>query len=174
MKLFLLFLLLVFVNSATYVFSTRPITNELERLEVRQRELDKVLAAEETTAVELSRLAELVETAQSAVGPILSAESSAQSLLRKAFLEAEKGLGLRRDTLEFRPEKQLQSGFGGVRIRVIEAGRFADVVTYLHRISHLSVPMALVEMSMVEAAKGPAPLLLTATFSALWPEEPDS
>jgi Tfp pilus assembly protein PilO len=174
MRLVVSLIFLILVNGAAYVFSTRPTSAELERLELRQRELDGVLAVEEETAAGWSRLVELVETAQSVLEPLPSAESSAQSGLRRAFLEAEKGLGLRRDTLEFRPEKQAPSGFGGVRIRVIEAGHFADLVTYLNRISHLKVPLALVEMSLVEAARGSAPLLLTVTFSALWPEESDS
>jgi Tfp pilus assembly protein PilO len=177
MRLVVSLIFLILVNGAAYVFSTRPTSAELERLELRQRELDGVLAVEEETAAKWSQLVELVETAQSVLEPLPSAESSAQSGLRRAFLEAEKGLGLRRDTLEFRPEKQAPSGFGGVRIRVIEAGHFAhfaDLVTYLNRISHLKVPLALVEMSLVEAARGSAPLLLTVTFSALWPEESDS
>jgi hypothetical protein len=174
MRLLCLLLFLVLVNGAAYVFSTGPTSDELERLELRQRQLDGVLAVEEETAAKWGRLVELVEIAQSVLEPLTTAESSAQSDLRRAFLEAEKGLGLRRDALEFRPEKQAPSGFGGVRIRVTEAGHFADLVTYLHRVSHLKVPMVLVEMSLVEAARGPVPLLLTVTFSALWPEESDS
>jgi hypothetical protein len=172
MRLLVLVLVLVLVNGAVYVSSTRPTSDELERLGLRQRELDGALAVEEKIAGEWSHFTELVEAAQSVVEPLSSADGSAQSGLRRAFLEAEKGLGLRRDALEFRPERtQLPNGFDGVRIRVIEAGRFTDLVTYLHRISHLKVPMVPAEMSLVKATTGAEPLVLSATFSASWPEE---
>jgi hypothetical protein len=171
MRLLLSLVVLALVNGGTYVLLTQPASNELERLGERQQELDGVLAVEEKTAAKWNRLAELVETAESVLEPLRSGESSAQSSLRQAFLEAEEGLELRRDALEFRPETRLPRGFGGVRIRVMEAGRFADLVSYLSRISQLKIPMAPVEMSLAKSATGPAPLLLSVTLSALWPEE---
>jgi Tfp pilus assembly protein PilO len=174
MRLLVVFIAIALANVAAYGFLTRPTSNELKRLEARQRELDDILAVQEKTTTKWNQLAELVETAESVLNPLLSGEGSAQSSLRKAFLEAERGLGLQRETLELRPDRQPPKGFVGVRIRVIQMGYYADLVAYLRRISRLKVPLEPVEMSIVESSRGPAPLMLTLTWSAIWPEVPES
>jgi hypothetical protein len=174
MRLFFVFILLALGNVFAYGFLTRPAVGELEWLEARCRELDEVLAVEEATAAKWYQLVEVVEIAQSVLEPLSSRGGSTQSSLRRAFLEAERGLRLRRDALEFRPERAVPNGFDGVRIRVAEAGRYADLVTYLHRISRLKVPLTPVEMYLVESSREEAPLSLTMTWSALWPKESGS
>jgi hypothetical protein len=174
MRFLVLFIMITLANVVAYGFLARPTSTELECLGARQGELDDLLAVQEETTTKWNRLAELVETAESVLEPPISAEGSEQSKLRKAFLEAERGLGLRRETLELRPDGQPPIGFVGVRIRVIQTGYYADLVTYLHRISRLKVPLELVELSMIENSRGPAPLMLTVTWSAIWAEVPGS
>lgn len=174
MRFVALLILITLANIVVFGVSTRPALKELERIEAHREKVDGRLAVQEMTSTKWNRLAELVETAESVLGPLVSGEDSAQSTLRRAFLEAERGLGLQREALELRPDGQPPKGFVGVRIRVIQTGSYADLVTYLHRISRLKVPLEPVEMSLVENSRGPVPLMLTVTWSAIWAEVPKS
>jgi hypothetical protein len=172
MRTLLVCVLIALANGLAFGFLSRPTSRALETLEARQGELDDILAAQEESTGRWNQLSELVETAGPVLEPLVTGEESVQSKLRGAFLEAEQGLGLNRETLELRPVGRPPKGFAGVRVRVIQTGYYAELVTYVDRISGLKMPVEPVELFIVKSSSGTAPLTLTATWSAVWPEVP--
>jgi hypothetical protein len=172
MRPIILFVMIALANGLAFGFLTRPTSRTLEILEAHQGELDELLAAQEESTGKLNQFSELVGTAESVLEPLVLGGESVQSQLRRAFLEAERGLGLQRETLELRPIGQPPKGFAGVRIRLIQTGFYTELVTYMDRLSRLRMPVELAEMFLVESSSGTAPLTLTAAWSAIWPEVP--
>jgi hypothetical protein len=124
--------------------------------------------------METTRWTELERLAQEA-GPVferLSAEEGTSFAgLRKGLLEAEKGLNLRRRTLELRPADRIPAGYRGVRIRVVEEGDYRDLYEFLDRLCGIKAPVAPIETTLSESAEEGSSLQLTTIWLALWPEE---
>jgi len=168
----LVFLMVVLAgNWLSFVLATRPALNEREGLGLRQRELDEAIASRRREAGQWRRLENIVELAQDVLRHVPSRDKDSLSDLRTALLDAEQGLPLQRVSLEFHPESKPPAGYRGFRVVVSERGDLASLRTYLERVSLLGVPMAPVEMSLVEDRTGSNSLRLSAIWRYLVPEE---
>lgn len=168
MRLAVALLVLVGGNLIGYVFWTRPALEERGRLESRRKELIDAVAENSEALSKWRRLEELVALAAGRLEPMDLAR------LRKAFLEAEEGLPLERDSLDLHPDGRVREQLQGVRIRVTQRGDYGSLVTYLRRLSGIMAPLAPLEMSLGPSTRDPASLTLSATWLALWPVEPGS
>ena len=168
----LVFLLVVLAgNWVSFAIVTRPALNEREGLGLRQRELDEAIQSRRGEAGRWRRLGHIVELARGVMRHVPSGNKSSLSDLRAALLDAEQGLPLQRISLEFHPESKPSTGFLGFRIVVSERGDFASLRTYLERVSQLGMPIAPVEMSLVEDRASSNSLRLNVTWYYLLPEE---
>ena len=175
MKGLVIVLALVVGNLLGHFFWTKPMLEERETFETLRRELEESSVEQSAVLVKWRRLEELLELAETSLEPIHSrGDSSEFALLRDAFLEAERGLPLERGELYLRPVPRVPEGFHGVRVHVTAMGDFDSLLRYLNRVSLLKAPIAPVEISLVEKPTEYAPLLLSATWLAIWPEETSS
>ena len=174
MRLLVLLAALAAGNLLGYLILTRPAVIEQEDLAQRLRALEEESRGLALEASRWEELAGLVELADSVLRASASGEGADLSILREALLEAEEGLSLRRGVVEFRPEEHAPAGFRGYRVHVTQSGDFRALHAYLDRVSHVGVPLAPVELSLVEGPKGESRLLLDVTWLTLWPEGPES
>ena len=173
MKGLVLVLLLAVGNLIGHASWTRPLLEERETLESLRDELEGRLADQKAEYWKWQRLEKLLELVDPALDTTthIGRDSSAFARLRNAFLEAERGLLLQRGVLDLRPAVRAPQGFRGVRVHVAAAGDFKNLVSYLDRLSRIKAPIAPAEISLVENKMERPPLLLNATWFALWPEE---
>lgn len=172
MKGLVIVLALVVGNLCGYLLGTKPMLEERETLEFSRKVSEERSLAQSAALMRWRRLEELLKLAETSLEPIHTrGDSSEFALLRDAFLEAERGLPLERGELVLRPVQRVPEGFRGVRVHVSAMGDFESLLRYLNRVSSLKAPIAPVEIRLVERQADDAPLLLSATWLAMWPEE---
>lgn len=176
MKGMFFMLLLGVGNLIGHAFWTRPLLEERQSVESWRDEAEEHLEAQRAEYEQWQRLEDLLGRVEPLLDTsnYLDGGSSEFARLRNAFLEAERGLPLRRGSLDLRPADRPPQGFRGVRIQVNAAGDFKNLVRYLDRVSRVRAPIAPIEISLAENKLEQAPLSLTATWFALWPEETSS
>lgn len=86
--------------------------------------------------------------------------------LRDRLIAFERGLGLERFSLDFRPAQSLPAGTGGGRIQASFGGTFEDLYAYLARIEESRLALVPEELSLRSGATGPAQL--TVRWNAFW------
>jgi hypothetical protein len=163
--------MLALANALIYVTWTRSGVRESIGLESRVQELDDALARQEVETTRWAELRRLVKEAEPVLEPMSGEKGTVFARLREAFLDAEKGLGLRRGALELRPADRIPVGYRGVRIRVVEEGDFRSLYRYLDRLSRIKAPVAPIETTLTESREGESSLQMTTIWLALWPKE---
>ena len=86
--------------------------------------------------------------------------------LRDVLVEAEQGLSIDRLSLDFRPEEQLPSEFGGSRVHASLRGRFVAIYDYLERIEAMFLPLSPENLTLRGDASS---VTLTVQWAARWP-----
>ncbi len=172
MKGLVIVLALVAGNLCGYLLGTKPMLEERETLESSRKVLEESSVAQSALFMKWRRLEELLKLAETSLEPIHTRGDSSQfALLRDAFLEAERGLPIERGELVLRPVQRVPEGFRGVRVHLTATGDFESLLRYLNRVSLLKAPIAPIEITLVEKQKDDAPLVLSGTWLAMWPEE---
>ena len=86
--------------------------------------------------------------------------------LRDVLVEAEHGLSIDRLSLDFRPEEQLPSEFGGSRVHASLRGRFEAIYDYLERIEAMVLPLSPENFTLRGDGSS---VTLTVQWAARWP-----
>ena len=86
--------------------------------------------------------------------------------LRDVLVEAEQGLSIDRLSLDFRPQEQLPSEFGGSRVHASLRGRFDAIYDYLQRIEAMFLPLSPENITLRGDASS---VTLTVQWAARWP-----
>ena len=86
--------------------------------------------------------------------------------LRDVLVEAEHGLSIDRLSLDFRPEEQLPSEFGGSRVHASLRGRFEAIYDYLERIEAMFLPLSPENFTLRGDGSS---VTLTVQWAARWP-----
>ncbi len=86
--------------------------------------------------------------------------------LRDVLVEAEHGLSIDRLSLDFRPEEQLPSEFGGSRVHASLRGRFEAIYDYLERIEAMFLPLSPEKFTLRGDGSS---VTLTVQWAARWP-----
>ena len=86
--------------------------------------------------------------------------------VRDVLVEAEHGLSIDRLSLDFRPEEQLPSEFGGSRVHASLRGRFEAVYDYLERIEAMFLPLSPANLTLQGDSSS---VTLTVQWAARWP-----
>jgi len=86
--------------------------------------------------------------------------------LRDVLVAAERGLSIDRLSLDFRPQEQLPSEFGGSRVHASLRGRFEAIYDYLQRIEAMFLPLSPENITLRGDASS---VTLTVQWAARWP-----
>jgi hypothetical protein len=88
------------------------------------------------------------------------------AILRERLIGLERGLGLERFSLDFRPAQSLPAGTGGGRIQASFGGMFDGIYDYLARVEDSRLALVPEEMSLRSGTDGET--LLTVRWNAFW------
>jgi hypothetical protein len=163
-----LLLALLGANGVAFALITSPGRRELGELKRQTEDLEEAHIRRSIEVDQWEELQALVRLAASRFSPTPTQGKLQLSVLQGALLEAERGLAIRRSSMDIRLDSEVPVGFRGYRIDMETTGDFANIYQYLYRVSRLPVPLRLSRMQLTE---DPASALrLTATWVTLWPD----
>ncbi len=163
-----LLLTLLGMNGLAFALFTTPAKRELGELQRQAEDLEESHTRRLIEVEQWKELQELVRLTASRLEPTPTQSKVQLSVLQGALLDAERGLTIRRGSMDIRLDSEVPVGFRGYRIDMETRGDFANIYQYLFRLSRLGVPLRLSKMQLTE---DPASALrLIATWSTLWPE----
>jgi hypothetical protein len=145
--------------------------HERARLELELGERDGDVEDAKRQAARWAQFQRVVEQAESVLDPWPFPAEGDFSVLRGAILDAERGLGLSRSSVAFRPDSQVAAGFRGVRVEAIERGDSVNLWAFLKRVSQWNAPLAPVELTLAEESGGAGSVRLAMTWIGLWSED---
>ena len=163
-----LLLTLLGANGAAFVLLTHSTKREVSDLQRQTALLKETLDHRSVEVAQWEELQALVRLSESRLTSTPAERELQISVLQGALLEAERGLAIRRSSMDIRRDSEVPVGFRGYRIEMEARGDFGNMYQYLFRLSRSSVPLRLSKMQLTE---DPASALrLVATWVTLWPD----